>query len=379
MNIEKKGLPLFSIITICYNEENRIQQTLDSVSSQIYKNFEHIIEDGKSEDATCVIVEKNSNKYLEGQLRIFSEEDYGLYDAMNRAVARARGEYICFINSGDYLFDENTLENVAREIENTPNMDWYYGECIVIFPNGDEYFQMPTTIENISGNDIKNKLQEKHLNLNHQTIFAHKTCFDDNLFDVRLKMRAELKWYYKCLLGKKKVKGLGFPVCKYTFGGLSERVSSMEIHKKEMKTILKEFELLDDRNKLELPKENDYTVSYKNIYSTWLALHQAGRAISDYLTKNGVNCIAVYGYAELGTHLINELKQSKIEIRCVIDRQKRYPYLGIPVVHPEEFVEEVDLIIVTAVAHYKEIEVYMKRMTDCQITSLEDILESAWW
>lgn len=375
MNINK---PLFSIITICYNEEKRIRKTLKSIYTQTYKNFEHIVEDGESQDKTLEIVENESANYLEGQLKVFTEADNGLYDAMNRAIARAQGEYICVVNSGDYLYNESTLENVAKNITTYPGMDWYYGDCIVIFPNGDEAFQIPTTIENVEGKDMTEYLKATHLNLNHQSIFAHNSCFDKNLFDTKLKLRAEVKWYYKCLLSNMKIKKMDFPVCKYTYGGYSERTESFALHSREMRTILEEFGLLTSEILTALPKEDDYIRCYANMYKMWLALHQAGGSIDKYLESIGVKNIAIYGYAELGSHLANELKNSNIKIECMIDRQRRETYSGIRVVKPEEFDIDVDMMIVTAIVHYREVREYMEKLVNCKIVSLEQILEDAW-
>ncbi len=370
--------PLFSIITICFNEENRIRKTLESVYSQTYKNFEHIIEDGMSHDGTLAIIEKESGNYLRRQLKLFSEKDNGLYDAMNRAIARASGEYLCFINSGDYLYDENTLQKVAMGIEEYPGMDWYYGDCIVIFANGDEYFQIPTTIENVEGRDMKDYLKVNPLSLNHQSIFAHRSCFEENIFDTDLKLRAEVKWYYQCLLRNKKIKRLLFPVCKYAYGGLSERAESLQLHIREMQDILEGFGLLTEENLAGLPKEGDYAICYKNIYNTWLAAFRSGHSIERYLVSNGIKSVAIYGYAELGAHLVNELKGTEIEINCLIDRQRREDYSGIRVIRPEEFNSKVDMIIVTAIVHFNEVKDYMKRITNCRIISLEEILEDVW-
>lgn len=368
----------FSIITICFNEENRISETLNSIYNQEFSDFEHIIEDGGSEDKTLNIVHSYQMKHAEKNIRVFSEKDNGLYDAMNRAVKRAKGEYICFINSGDFLFDKTILSKVAKEIDKNPQMDWYYGECIVVYPNGDEYIQMPTTIENIHGTEMRSYLETNQLKLIHQSIFAKKECLEMFPFDTSYKLRAELKWYYDCMLDGIKIKRMLFPVCMYSQGGISEHVSSVAIHAKETKRIFLELGLLTEDNKKEIPNENDYRECFKGIYSQWLSLKQAGYSMEQYLLNNGIKTIAIYGYAEFGTHVINELKDSTIQIKCIIDKQEKYPYSGINVVMPERFTQKVDLIIVTALAHYKEIYEDMSSRTDCKICSLENILEEMW-
>lgn len=368
----------FSIITICFNEEKRIQKTLESIYCQRYTDYEHIVEDGGSTDKTLEIVSDCASRYPGSRLRIYSEKDQGLYDAMNRAVAKANGDYICFINSGDFLQDENTLMDVAAEMDAFPGMDWYYGSSVVVFPNGDEYIQIPGSIENIEGNSISERLKKEPLSLIHQSIFAHKRCFHQNLFDTKYLLRAELKWYYKCILSQKKIKRLDFPVCRYSLGGASERVTSVSINAAETRDIFEEMQLLTEENQSMLPIEDNNSERYRTIYNQWLGLHHAGIYIADYLREKGIKRIAVYGYAEYGTHLVNELKNTEIEIVCLIDQKNRYPYSKIQVIKPDEFEGNVDLVIVTALMHYDEIKEYYKKRGISQLISLEEMLEDMW-
>lgn len=366
----------FSIITVCHNEEARIENTLKSIYSQSFHDFEHIIQDGGSTDNTLELIRRCEKNYSKDVLRIFSEKDNGLYDAMNRALTHVKGDYVCFINSGDLLFDEDTLERVSREMEKNPGMDWYYGTAVYVFPNQDEFIQIPCTLENREGNDITELLKKEQLRLNHQSIFASRRCFENNRFDTKYKLRAEVKWYYKCLLGQKKIKTMKFPVCRYALGGCSERVASVSIHAKEMRNIFEELGLLRDDNRNFVTNAN--STAAKNIYNNWLALRQAGKTVSDYLLNQKICRIAIYGYSEFGTHLINELKGSPVEIVCMIDRQDKYPFSKIPVISPNDKMEEVDAIIVTALMQFKEIKQDLETKTNCQIISLEDILEDMW-
>lgn len=369
---------LFSIITICRNEEKRISKTLDIICKQNFDDFEYIIQDGQSTDNTLSIAKAYKKKYPNVNIKLRSEQDNGLYDAMNKANSYATGQYICFINSGDFLFDENTLKKIAQVIKETPGMDWYYGECIVIYPNGNELTQIPTTIENISGDEMRDYLKKNQLQLIHQSIFSKRKLLEQIPFDVTYKLRAELKWYYECLLTGIKIKKMNFPVCMYSQGGISERTSSVPVNAREIQRILKENNLLTEDNISMLPVGNDYTGCFKEIYSQWLALKQSGHQMGEYLLKQGVKKIAIYGYAEFGTHVINELKNSQVIISSIIDKKNKYSYSGIPVVNPDNFQENVDLIIVTALTHYKEIYEHMSGKTKCRICSLEDILEDMW-
>lgn len=125
-------LPLFSIITVCFNSEKTIEKTIQSVLGQSYEDFEYIIVDGNSTDGTMQIVEK----YRDCISTIISEPDKGLYHAMNKGIAIAKGKVIGIINSDDW-YEPNALEWVARAYENSDHQTVFYGLC-KYFENGNE-------------------------------------------------------------------------------------------------------------------------------------------------------------------------------------------------------------------------------------------------
>lgn len=100
--------PLISIVTVTYNAVDCIEPTIVSIVNQTYNDVEYIIVDGGSTDGTLDIVEKYRNRIS----KVISESDSGIYDAMNKGLAMASGEWICFINAGDLLYDEHVLANV---------------------------------------------------------------------------------------------------------------------------------------------------------------------------------------------------------------------------------------------------------------------------
>ena len=105
---------LISIITVCYNSASTIEQTIQSVAQQSYGDIEHIIIDGDSKDATVDII-KSHDKLISQWI---SEPDYGIYDAMNKGIAMAKGEVIGFLNADDVFADDNILTQVAQSFEN---------------------------------------------------------------------------------------------------------------------------------------------------------------------------------------------------------------------------------------------------------------------
>lgn len=101
----------FSIITPCYNSEKTIARTLECICSQTYSDFEYIVIDGASKDRTVEIVESYRSR-LGDRLTVVSEPDKGIYDAMNKGIARARGELVGIVNSDDF-YEPDCLQNVA--------------------------------------------------------------------------------------------------------------------------------------------------------------------------------------------------------------------------------------------------------------------------
>ena len=108
-----------SIVTITYNAARSLQRTLDSVRSQRYPHIEHLIIDGASKDDTVKIAEEYKKKSPH-EVRIQSEADKGLYDAMNKGLQKATGDYIVFLNAGDSLYAEDTIQTIAEKAESRP-------------------------------------------------------------------------------------------------------------------------------------------------------------------------------------------------------------------------------------------------------------------
>jgi glycosyltransferase involved in cell wall biosynthesis len=106
----------FSIITVTYNAEKWIERTLESVASQTCKDFEYIVVDGKSTDRTLEIIDEIAGQARNDGFIVVSEPDKGLYDAMNKGLRIATGDYVWFLNAGDTFYNENTLQEIKFSI-----------------------------------------------------------------------------------------------------------------------------------------------------------------------------------------------------------------------------------------------------------------------
>ena len=119
-----------SIITVCYNSEKYLEQTIQSVISQTYKDIEYIVVDGLSTDSTPQIIEKYQTfvaKYLRGK-------DKNMYDAINKGMAASTGDYIEILNSDDVLCNKYVIENVVKLIENyKEEYEIFYGDDLISY------------------------------------------------------------------------------------------------------------------------------------------------------------------------------------------------------------------------------------------------------
>lgn len=120
--------PKFSIITVTYNAEQVLEDTIQSVISQTYHHIEYIIVDGASKDGTSAII----NKYRPQIQIVVSEPDNGLYDAMNKGIALASGDYLCFLNAGDCFHEDDTLQQMVHSITGNELPDVLYGETAIV-------------------------------------------------------------------------------------------------------------------------------------------------------------------------------------------------------------------------------------------------------
>ena len=123
-----------SIITATYNSGKTIRDTLSSVLNQSYKNYELIIKDGGSNDNTVEICREYENIF-EGRLKVISEPDKGIYDAMNRGIDNASGDIVGILNSDDFYTSDDILDRIAKEFSANKDLDAIYGDIHFVSPD----------------------------------------------------------------------------------------------------------------------------------------------------------------------------------------------------------------------------------------------------
>lgn len=120
-----------SIITVCFNSDRTIRDTINSVASQIYNDIEYIVIDGGSKDRTIEIINANQSEIN----KLISEPDLGIYDAMNKGINLSSGEIIGFLNSDDVYYDPYVLEKIANAFMQDPSIGAVYGDLLMVSPS----------------------------------------------------------------------------------------------------------------------------------------------------------------------------------------------------------------------------------------------------
>ncbi|MCI8825819.1 MAG: glycosyltransferase [Lachnospiraceae bacterium] len=227
-------MPLFSIITVCYNEGLNIERTIKSVEQQKYHNFEYIIIDGKSVDQTISIIESHK-KLLEKKLNfiLLSEQDEGIYNAMNKGITLASGKWLLFLNAGDYFYDEYVLEKVSKY--DCENIDIIYGDYI------SQIYNLYMYRKCLSLNEMK-----VHMPFCHQSVFILNSIIKNKKYNEIYRIASDYDFFLSCYCEKKNFKYIELPVSVFVLDGTSS--DSVKLYK----------ETLDIRFKQGVLSKEDY-------------------------------------------------------------------------------------------------------------------------
>ncbi len=202
--------PKLSVITIVYNNVKDIERTLLSVLNQTYKNIEYIIIDGASTDGTSRILERYRDKIS----KLISEPDKGIYDAMNKGLTLATGDYILFMNSGDEIY---SVETVAEVFETADSADMYYGETEMYNNNWESLGQRRHRApEHFNWRSFK-----LGMSVSHQAIYIKRSITEP--FDLSYKYSSDIDWIIKCAKKASSIVNTHIYVAKYLVGGMSKK------------------------------------------------------------------------------------------------------------------------------------------------------------
>jgi len=242
--------PFLSIITINYNEALGLEKTINSVINQTFQDFEYIIIDGSSTDSSVEIIKKNKNKIHYW----ISEKDSGIYNAMNKGINVANGEFILFLNSGDVLNGNLALQDFIS----LPNFggDVIYGDYK--FDKGEKIYP-----------DYLTPFFFIISSLPHQSTFFRKTVFDKmGLYEEKYRISSDKAFYIKCFLSNEfNFKHLTYPLTLFDLSGMSNNPSYLEKQIAENEMIFKEYYgvFYEDYNRILILQRELYVAKGKTL------------------------------------------------------------------------------------------------------------------
>jgi len=181
-----------SIITVCYNSEATIQDTIESVLAQTYSNIEYIIIDGASSDDTLSII----NKYKDKVSKLVSEPDKGIYDAMNKGVQLATGDVIGILNSDDFFEDDDVVEAIVKCFEQNPKSDLIFGDVVFVNPS-----RLNKIIRHYSASHFKTWKLRFGWMPPHPATFIRKSAYQKTgLYSLEYKIAADYEMFIRLLM-----------------------------------------------------------------------------------------------------------------------------------------------------------------------------------
>lgn len=215
--------PKFSVITVCYNAQATLEDTIQSVIAQTYHHVEYIIVDGASEDRTLSII----NRYRDRITTVVSEPDKGLYDAMNKGLRLATGDYVCFLNAGDSFHEDDTLQQMVhtlRELTELP--DVLYGETALVDAEGHfvrmRRLQAP---EHLTWHSFRQGML-----VCHQAFFAKRTLAEP--YDLRYRFSADFDWCIRIMKKSKVLHNTHLTLIDYLEEGMTTRNHKASLHER---------------------------------------------------------------------------------------------------------------------------------------------------
>lgn len=206
-----------TIITINRNNASGLEKTMESVLSQTCKEYEYVVVDGASTDASVEVIKRFAGSFG-GWLKWISEPDKGIYNAMNKGIRMAGGEYVQFLNSGDRLADRDVVSKMYKALEEKGNPSVLYGNMLKDLPDGrmlrDRSFAgRPITLKGMYRGSF-----------NHSPAYIKRDLFDKyGEYDESLKIVSDWKWYLQSIvLGEEVPVYVNLDVTVFDMTGISE-------------------------------------------------------------------------------------------------------------------------------------------------------------
>ena len=209
---------MISIITATYNSAETINDTIKSVLCQTNKDFEYIIVDGGSTDETIDIVKSYESEFS-GRLKWVSEKDKGIYDAMNKGIKLATGDYLCFLNAGDGLHEDDTLLRIVHSLTGTILPDVIYGETDIVDDEGHFLYKRRLS----APETLHWKSFKKGMLVCHQAFFARRELALEEPYDLQYRFSADFDWCIRIMKKAKVLHNTHLTLIDYLNEGMTTR------------------------------------------------------------------------------------------------------------------------------------------------------------
>lgn len=329
-------MPLVSIITVVYNGVETIEQTIQSVINQSYKNIEYIVIDGASTDGTQLIIEK----FRDSLAYFVSEKDNGIYDAMNKGIKKAKGEIIGIINSDDW-YELDAVEHIVEAFIELPNVHIVFGDINLVENNGErKKFNQPPF---------------SHLwytmSIPHPAAFVKRCVYEEyGAFDVSYKIAADFEVMNRLYNKKLQFAHVGIIVTNFRLGGISN--TKRDVCYVETNNIIEKY--------------FDFILFVK------------------ICRKKFIRCnipIFVFGSGEWGRRVILAYKKNQVTIyRCLDNDSKKWgtEVEGVLISSPEILRNISGQIVIASREYEKDIIEQLQKMElkNCYLIRLSECLEA---
>jgi glycosyltransferase involved in cell wall biosynthesis len=203
------------VVTVVWNDARGLERTMDSVASQDYSHLEYVVIDGASTDGTRDVMRRREKEIK----HLLSEPDGGIYEAMNKGVRLATGDYICFLNAGDRFASTDV---VSRMFHSPTCVELLWGDCIVESTKGEEYD---------CARDVLSRLY-RQMTVSHQSLFVKRSSLLARPFDESFRIAADYEFLCERLLAGASWEYRPYPVSRIDDGGLSSQLFRISIREK---------------------------------------------------------------------------------------------------------------------------------------------------
>ena len=248
-----------TVITIAFNEEKNIAKTVESVLSQTSSDFEYIICDGNSADKTVEIARSYGDEFAKKGVKftVNSERDKGIYDGMNKGIELAFGDYIYFLNAGDWFYSDDIIESVVNAASSNSEPDFLYGDVAMV----------ERGVVTVSKGD-DNSLAEG-MSISHQAVFSSTELMKQNKFKLEYKIAADYDFLLSQKLQEKSFVNINATVAYFATDGLSTQ--NLDKCIAEQSVIKKSYGVeFDERAAAKRAKKIARIVKIKSLIPKWL-------------------------------------------------------------------------------------------------------------